>query len=102
MLEKLSGDAVEPEQLAQLHGIGLSQPLRPAQRPGGAEVEWWKLGSMVLGAGRACIVASICFEGSVYAEWAKSRVSIADSTFCVSDFHNLNATKRTGARRRFF
>ena len=50
MLEKLSGDAVEPDQLAQLHGIrvGLSQPLRPAQRPGGAEVEWRKLESMVL------------------------------------------------------
>ena len=53
MLEKLSGDAVEPDQLAQLHDLGLSQPLRPAQIPGGAEVEWWKLGSMVLG--RACI-----------------------------------------------
>ena len=47
MLEKLSDDAVEPDQLAQLHYIGLSQPLRPAQGPGGAEVEWWKLGSMV-------------------------------------------------------
>ena len=49
MLEKLSGDAVEPDQLARLHNIGLSQPLRPAQGPAGAEVEWWKLGSMVLG-----------------------------------------------------
>ena len=48
MLEKLSGDAVEPDQLAQLHEIGLSQPLRPAQGPGGAEVGWWKLGSIVL------------------------------------------------------
>ena len=48
MLEKLSGDAVEPDQLAQLHEIGLSQPLRPAQGPGGAEVEWWKLGNIVL------------------------------------------------------
>ena len=48
MLEKLSRDAVEPDQLAQLHDIGLSQPLRPAQGPGGAEVEWWKLGNMVL------------------------------------------------------
>ena len=55
MLEKLSGDAVEPDQLVRLHDIyiGLSQPLRPAQGPAGAEVEWWKLGSMVLG--RACI-----------------------------------------------
>ena len=53
MLEKLSGDAVEPEQLARLHEIVLSQPLRPAQGSAGAEVEWWKLGSMVLG--RACI-----------------------------------------------
>ena len=52
MLEKLSGDAVELDQLAQLHDLGLSQPLRPAQGPGGAEVEWWKLRSMVLG--RAC------------------------------------------------
>ena len=52
MLEKLSGDAVEPDQLAWLHDIGLGQPLRPAQGPAGAEVEWWKLGSMVLG--RAC------------------------------------------------
>ena len=48
MLDKLSCDAVEPDQLAQLHDIGLSQPLRPAQGPGGAEVEWWKLGNMVL------------------------------------------------------
>ena len=48
MLEKQSDDAVEPDQLAQLHDIGLSQPLRPAQGPGGAEVEWWKLGNMVL------------------------------------------------------
>ena len=48
MLDKLSCDAVEPDQLAQLHDIGLSQPLRPAQVPGGAEVEWWKLGNMVL------------------------------------------------------
>ena len=48
MLEKLSGDdAVEPDQLAWLHDIGLGQPLRPAQGPAGAEVEWWKLGSMV-------------------------------------------------------
>ena len=54
MLEKLSGDAVEPDQLAQLHDIGLSQPLRPAQGPGGAEVEWWKLRIMVLG--RACSI----------------------------------------------
>ena len=54
MLEKLSGDAVEPDQLAWLHDIGLSQPLRPAQGPGGAEVEWWKLGNMVLG--RACSI----------------------------------------------
>ena len=54
MLEKLSGDAVEPDQLAQLHGIGLSQPLRPAQGPGGAEIEMWKLRSMVLG--RACSI----------------------------------------------
>ena len=46
MLEKLSGDAVEPDQLVRLHDIGLSQPLQPAQGPGGAEVEWWKLGSM--------------------------------------------------------
>ena len=47
MLEKLSGDAVEPDQLARLHDIhvciGLSKPLRPAQGPAGAEVEWWKL-----------------------------------------------------------
>jgi len=49
VLEKLSDDAAEPDQLAQLHDIGLSQPLRPAQGPGGAEVEWWKLGSMVQG-----------------------------------------------------
>ena len=49
MLEKLSGDAVEPDQLAQLRDTGLSQPLQPAQGPEGAEVEWWKLGSMVLG-----------------------------------------------------
>ena len=48
MLEKLSDDAVEPDQLAQLHDIGLSQPLRPAQGPGGAEVECWEQGSMVL------------------------------------------------------
>jgi len=48
----MSGGAVETDQLAQLHSIGLSQPLRPGQGPGGAEVEWWKLGSMVLG--RAC------------------------------------------------
>ena len=47
MLEKLSSDAVEPDRLARLHDIGLSQPLRPAQGPAGAEVEWWKLGSMV-------------------------------------------------------
>ena len=52
MLDKLSCDAVEPDQLAQLHDIGLSQSLRPAQGPGGAEVEWWKLGNMVLW--RAC------------------------------------------------
>ena len=56
MLEKLSDDAVEPDQLAQLHDIGLSQLLRPAQGPGGAEVEWWKLESMVLG--RACSIES--------------------------------------------
>ena len=49
MLDKLSCEAVEPDQLAQLHDIGLSQPLRPAQGPGGAEVEWWKLESLVLG-----------------------------------------------------
>ena len=50
MLDKLSCDAVEPDQLAQLHDIGPSQPPRPAQGPGGAEViEWWKLGNMVLG-----------------------------------------------------
>jgi len=49
VLDKLSCDAVKPDQLAQLHDIGLSQPLRPAQGPGGAEVEWWKLGNMVLG-----------------------------------------------------
>ena len=49
MLDKLSCDAVEPDQLTQLHDIGLSQPLRPAQGPGGAEVEWWKLGNMVYG-----------------------------------------------------
>jgi len=49
VLEKLRDDTVEPDQLAQLHYIGLSQPLRPAQGPGGAEVEWWKLGSMVQG-----------------------------------------------------
>ena len=48
MLEKLSGDAVEPDQLAQLHEIGLSQPLRPAQGSEGAEVECWELGSMLL------------------------------------------------------
>ena len=54
MLDKLSCDAVEPDQLAQLHDIGLSQLLRPVQGPGGAEVEWWKLGSMVLG--RACSI----------------------------------------------
>ena len=54
MLDKLSCDAVEPDQLAQLHDIGLSQPLRPAQGPGGAEVEWWKLGNMVLW--RACCI----------------------------------------------
>ena len=54
MLDKLSCDAVKPDQLAQLHDIGLSQPLRPAQGPGGAEVEWWKLGNMVLG--RACSI----------------------------------------------
>ena len=56
MLDKLSCDAAEPDQLAQLHDmhicIGLSQPLRPVQGPGGAEVEWWKLESLVLG--RAC------------------------------------------------
>ena len=56
MLEKLSDDAVEPDQLAQLHDIGLSQLLRPAQGPGGAEVEWWKLESMVLG--HACSIES--------------------------------------------
>ena len=49
MLDKLSCDAVKLDQLAQLHDIGLSQPLRPAQGPGRAEVEWWKLGNMVLG-----------------------------------------------------
>ena len=54
MLEKLSDDAVKPDQVAQLHSICLSQPLRPAQGPGGAAVEWWKLGSMVLG--RACSI----------------------------------------------
>ena len=55
MLDKLSCDAVKPDQLAQLHDIGLCQPLRPALGPGGAEVEWWnKLGSMVLG--RACSI----------------------------------------------
>ena len=54
MLDKLSCDAVKLYQLAQLHEIGLSQPLRPAQGPGGAEVEWWKLGNMVLG--RACSI----------------------------------------------
>ena len=54
MLEKLSGDAIEPDQLTQLDAICLSQPLRSAQGPGGAEVEWRKLGSMVLG--RACSI----------------------------------------------
>ena len=54
MLEKLSCDAVKPDQLAQVYDIGLSQPLRPAQGPGGAEVEWWKLGNIVLG--RACSI----------------------------------------------
>ena len=54
MLDKLSCDTVVPDQLAQLHDIGLSQPLRPAQGPGGAEVEWWKLGNMVLW--RACCI----------------------------------------------
>ena len=54
MLDKLSCDAVKLDQLAQLHDIGLSQPLRPAQGPGGAEVERWKLGNMVLG--RACSI----------------------------------------------
>ena len=49
MLEKLSDDAVEPDQLAQLHDIGLSKPLRPAQGPGEAEVEWWKLGAWCWG-----------------------------------------------------
>ena len=40
VLEKLSGDAVEPNQLARLHDIhvGLSQPPQPAQGPAGAEV----------------------------------------------------------------
>ena len=52
MLDKLSCDAIEPDQLAQLHDTGLSQLLRPAQGPGGAEVEWWKLESLVKG--RAC------------------------------------------------
>ena len=56
MLEKLSDDTVEPDQLAQLYDIGLSQLLRPAQGPGEAEVEWWKLESMVLG--RACCIES--------------------------------------------
>ena len=56
VLKRLSGDAVELDHLAKLHDmhIGLSQPLRPAQGPGGAEVEWWKLGSLVLG--RACSI----------------------------------------------
>ena len=49
MLDKLSCDAVEPDQPAQLHDKGLIQPLRPAQGPGGAEVEWWKLESLVNG-----------------------------------------------------
>ena len=49
MLDKLSCDAVEPDQFARLHDIGLNQPMRPAQGPGGAEVEWWKLGIMVFG-----------------------------------------------------
>ena len=60
MLDKLSGDAVELDQLAQLHDISLSQPLRPAQELGGAEVEWWKLGSMVLGVLVACAGAGAC------------------------------------------
>ena len=79
MLEKLSGDAVEPDQLAQLHDIhvGLSQPLRPAQEPGGAEVEWWKLRSMVLG--RACGIDFV-LKVQFMRIWANSRVSIADST----------------------
>ena len=66
MLDKLSCDAVEPDQLSQLHDVGLSQLLRPAQGPGGAEVEWWKLESLVLG--RACSIecaaarTSSCFS----------------------------------------
>ena len=67
MLDNLSCDAVEPDQLAQLHDMGLSQPLRPAQGPGGVEVEWWKLWSLVLGVvlGRACSIESsgaACFQ----------------------------------------
>ena len=66
MLDKLSCDAVEPDQLAQLHDIGLSQPLRPAEGPGGAEVEWWKLGSMVLG--RACLATRRLVASSARAD----------------------------------
>ena len=76
MLDKLSCDAVEPDQLAQLHDIGLSQPLQPAQGPAGAEVEWWKLGNMVFG--RACSIecAPRAFHSSCF-----SMENMAFSTF---------------------
>ena len=65
-LNQLSGDAVEPDQLAWLHDIGLGQPLRPAQGPGGAEVEWWKLGSMVCWG--MLVFSSECSVDSIYDE----------------------------------
>ena len=76
MLEKLSGDAVEPDQLARLHDIGLSQLLRPAQGPAGAEVEWWKLGSMVLWGVLVFFERAFCGT-SYFSLW---RSMIADST----------------------
>ena len=90
MLEKLSGDAVEPDQLARLHDIGLSQPLRPAQGPAGAEVEWWKLGSMVLG--RACIFRASLLWYVVFFSMAVDEIISSSTAVCVAKLLGKEST----------
>ena len=60
MLDKLSGDAVEPDQLAQLHDIGRSQPLRPGAEASGGSWGKWCWGGV--------LVASIVFKSNFYAD----------------------------------
>ena len=89
MLDKLSCDAVEPDQLAQLHDIDLSQPLRLAQGSGGAEVEWWKLESLVKGvlASISSALQFVLFDGKL------GFSTFRRITFCKPRTHQLPLTQ---------